>query len=161
MLSQNIAIISDTCALLSSRTTATTPPGGRKFARASCLGILHFRHTGKTAISIGIKYLKTGTLTPRNAFASLDPSAGRLRVLRIALISFALVVASALAASAQAFDHEHRLLDGLLSRHVHEGRVDYEGLASERSTLQDYLTLCSALYGALRSTLTFSLLSAP
>lgn len=62
-----------------------------------------------------------------------------------ALIIVVLLFASAIGcqgsgeAQTAAFDHTHGALDSLLSRHVIDGMVDYEGLLGERSELTQYL----------------------
>ena len=52
------------------------------------------------------------------------------------------------AASPQAFDHTYVPYAALLARHVHGGRVDYQGLAADRPALADVASGFGAVGGA-------------
>lgn len=52
------------------------------------------------------------------------------------------------AAATPAFDHAHAAWDGLLREYVHEGLVDYAGLAGKRAELDAYLAALQAVPAA-------------
>ncbi len=70
------------------------------------------------------------------------------RCLQALLIAACLVAGGAVATAGDdcgAFDPDHRIWTGLLSRHVHAGRVDYPGLARESPELTRYLQALGAV----------------
>jgi hypothetical protein len=57
----------------------------------------------------------------------------------LALVALVHAAAAAAGSVTDAFDHDHALLGTVLSRHVHDGRVDYAALQRDRASLDRYV----------------------
>jgi hypothetical protein len=63
-----------------------------------------------------------------------------MKLLIVSLVSIFLLIGNL-----YAFDHKHFALDGLLKKHVSNGRVNYSGLLSDSKSLDMYLSSLSAV----------------